>query len=247
MARAAQIYRFTCAAGGVDTILADAGFYKVLSATGTIEVARSDGSRIGPLLPGQGEREQFQRLTIKDTSGAANTGLILVADSSFEDTRIYGNVEVVDGGRQITLEGKSFVGSTYVANGAGLYSHAQLFNPVANTKWACVKRVVCTSHTGFSEFSVRPHNVALPTPQTAPKQKNLLAGSSAGTMEVWADQNVAVLGASTIGQIYANSYATCVFDFSEPVLIPPGKGLLAVNTLVNAAIRANFDFYEFTP
>ena len=83
------LYDFTLVAGGSQVILADANMYKVLTATGDISVTRDGGATIKPLRAGRGERNvEFQRLMIKDLSGAPNSGTILVGDSDFIDDTI---------------------------------------------------------------------------------------------------------------------------------------------------------------
>lgn len=83
------LYDFTLTANGSFVILADADFYKVLTSTGDISVTRDGGATIKPLRAGRGERNvQFQRLVLKDLSGAPNSGTILVGDSDFIDDTI---------------------------------------------------------------------------------------------------------------------------------------------------------------
>lgn len=83
------LYDFTLTANGSFVILADADFYKVLTSTGDISVTRDGGATIKPLRAGRGERNvPFQRLVLKDLSGAPNSGTILVGDSDFIDDTI---------------------------------------------------------------------------------------------------------------------------------------------------------------
>lgn len=84
-----SLYDFTLTANGTQVILADANFYKVLTATGDIQVTRDGGATIKPMRAGRGERNvPFQRLILKDISGAPNSGTILVGDSDFIDDTI---------------------------------------------------------------------------------------------------------------------------------------------------------------
>ena len=63
------------------------------------------GSSLSPLYAGQGQRKEFQRLTVTDKSGAANVVLIIVADDDFIDDRITGEVSVIDGSKARTKTG----------------------------------------------------------------------------------------------------------------------------------------------
>ncbi len=83
------LYDFTLTAGGSQRIEADANFYKILTATGDVSITRNGGSTVKPMRAGRGERNvDFLTLTIKDLSGAPNSGTILVGDSDFIDDTI---------------------------------------------------------------------------------------------------------------------------------------------------------------
>lgn len=83
------LYDFTLTAGGSQRIEADANFYKILTATGDVSITRNGGSTVKPMRAGRGERNvEFLSLTIKDLSGAPNSGTILVGDSDFIDDTI---------------------------------------------------------------------------------------------------------------------------------------------------------------
>lgn len=87
--KSTQLYDFTLTANGSQVILADANFYKILTATGDVAITRDGGSTVRPMRAGRGEREvDFQRLTIRDISGAPNSGTIVVGDSNFIDDTI---------------------------------------------------------------------------------------------------------------------------------------------------------------
>jgi hypothetical protein len=247
MTRAAKIYEYPLAANQTVIIPVDGGFYKLLAATGDVQISRNGNTGLRPLLPGQGERENFKTLTITDLSGAANNVEIIVADNNFVDDRIYGNVQVIDGGRLLTMTDAAYVGSAFVGASVGNYSAGQLWNPAGNTKWASISRVICSSSTANPVFELRPHNAALTTLGNIPQPKRVLTGSSNSTMQVRRDQTVAIVGGSVIGVVLGAARSIWPFDFKEPVILPPGQGLILVNSTANADIAVNFDFYEFTP
>ena len=247
MARAAQIYDFNLAANQTVELLVEAGFYKLLSASGNVKVTREGGSTISPLLPGQGERLNFKRLTIQDTSGEANAVSILLADESFVDTRIYGAVNVIDGGRLLTMTDAAYVGSGLSGAGVGLYSCIQLWNPGTNTKWAAVSRVICSTYSSTPIFQLRPHNAALATLGNIPQPKKIDTGVSNSVMQMRLEQAAAIPGGSVIGVTYGTANQIWPYDFKEPIIVKPGQSLLLVNGTVNAAMCGNFDFIEFTP
>lgn len=120
------LYDFTLAAGGSQIILADANMYKVLTSTGDISVTRDGGATIKPLRAGRGEKNvEFQRLTLRDLSGAPNSGTILVGDSDFIDDTI-----VLSSAINVRPEAASttFQSVTNFAVGSN-----QIFAPGANT------------------------------------------------------------------------------------------------------------------
>jgi len=87
--KSTQLYDFTLAAGGSQVILADANFYKILTATGDLKITRDGGSTVRPMRAGRGEREvEFKALIVTDISGAPNSGTIVVGDSNFIDDTI---------------------------------------------------------------------------------------------------------------------------------------------------------------
>jgi hypothetical protein len=87
--KSTQLYDFTLAAGGSQVILADANFYKILTATGDLKITRDGGSTVRPMRAGRGEREvEFKSLIVTDISGAPNSGTIVVGDSNFIDDTI---------------------------------------------------------------------------------------------------------------------------------------------------------------
>lgn len=246
MARTAQIYELVLAANATETLLVEGGFYKLLAASGDVKIAREGGSAIGPMLPGQGERIDFRRLTITNLTASPNTVDVLVADDSFVDTRVYGAVNVIDGGRLLTMTDAAYVGTATVVAAAGLYSCAQLWNPPGNTKWASIARVICVS-TASSAHQLRPANVALATAGNIPQPKKILTGTSNSTMQVRTDQNVGTPGGSVIGFVWQTGNVPFVFDFKEPIILKPGQGLNVIQANVNTSEAANFDFIEFTP
>lgn len=247
MARTAQIYELTLAANATETLLVEGGFYKVLAASGDVKIAREGGSAIGPMLPGQGERINFRRLTITNLTASANTVDVLVADDSFVDTRIYGNVQVIDGGRLVTLSNQAYVANTTNGPSVGNYCMHQLWNPPGNTKWASVSRVIVSGYSGGNAFQLRPHNAALVTLGNAPQPKLVNTGASASTMENRYDVAAAIVGGTVLGIVWQAVNAAWAFDFKEPIVLRPGQGLLSVNGNANTPLATNFDFYEFIP
>lgn len=131
MGRATQTYDFTLTAGGSQVLNVEGSFYRIQSATGNVEVRRDGGSVLGPLTVGQGERAEFRRLTLRDLSGGANSGRILVADGSFiDDTVIIAAPVAV---RPEAANGNQKFSGALVAN-----TPETMFTPGANVNGAVV-------------------------------------------------------------------------------------------------------------
>lgn len=245
MGRTAQIYEKTIPANGSDVLLVEGGFYKVLAATGAIKISREGGSAIGPILPGQGERENFRRLTIQNLTAGVNTVRILVADESFEDTRIYGEVSVIDGGRSITMANKSFGGYAQQAATVGNFAHVQLWNPVGRTVNIAVSKIIMNSVAG-SGVNLRWFGTPLTTLALNPNSKKIGVGPNS-TAELRNEANAAILGNAANLIAWIPAIVALQVDFKEPIIIQPGMGLVVANQNVNTYLTASFDFYEFTP
>lgn len=245
MARTAQIYSYVIAANATVDVLVEGGFYKVLAASGDIKISREGGSAIGPILPGQGERINFRRLSIQDTSGAANTVEILVADESFVDTRIYGAVQVIDGGLLLTRQNQAFGSVGSQAASVGNFSSVGVFNPNANTKWASVSKIVVSSNSPTPIFHVRVNNVYLATLVALGMSK--LANGAASTIQVRIDATAAAPTGAGIYFSYGVQAEPQTIETKEPILLPPGFGITVTNQITNSIIAASFDYTEFNP
>lgn len=89
MSKATTLYDFNIAAGASFDLPVDASFYKILTSTGDLAITRDGGSTVKPMRAGRGERDvPFTKLTLRNLSGATNSGTILVGDSNFIDDTI---------------------------------------------------------------------------------------------------------------------------------------------------------------
>lgn len=98
MSKTFRYYDFTLTAGASQVILVDAAYFRVQSATGPVDITVEGFGTLPGMLVGQGIKDTpFKRIVIKDVSGAANVGTILVASQEFVDNRTYG-VNTISGG-----------------------------------------------------------------------------------------------------------------------------------------------------
>lgn len=241
MGRAAQVYDFTLGAGQLVEILAEGSYYRILTATGALQVQRDDGSRVGPILEGQGERNSpFKRLTLRDLSGAANSGTVLVCDGDFVDHRQAGAAEVVSGAYRTTREGIAYWGGTASAIGAADFSHVQLWNPAGSGRILVLETLQISVDSG--SVALRRHTAALANLATAPANKFL--GGAAGVGEVRHQANASAIGTSFNGSVGASFGQSPINFLNRPVIIPAGHGLIVSHNTVNINTRAMFEWLE---
>lgn len=218
-------------------------YYRLLTCTGPIEVRRSDGSVLGPINAGQGERETpFNKLTLVDKTGAANAGTILITDKNFVDDRITGEVSFVDGGMARSLAGKAFCGVSFCAAQAGLFSHCQIYN--AST----TKNVFLTQLTPSTSASYSVQAAVKSTPLAT--AYNFAANKKVGSPASSAIENRIETAAAYLGSavnyllLYQSGYSFVPYKLTEPILLPPGQGLVFAPQAVNAAMLLNFEAFE---
>lgn len=242
MARAAAIYDFTLTANGSFVLPVEGTYYRIRSATGSVQVKRDDGSLL-ELEVGQGECNQlFKRLTIVDMSGAANSGTIIVADNNFVDERVSGEVAIITGGKVRSIANVAFSGGVSAAASVGNYTSVQLWNPAGTGK-----RLVCPALTSIPiatvNYALRSSVAALTTAAAAPQAKIL--GGSAGVAEIRYDATAALPGTSNLFT-WLHKTEQPPISFDEPFIIMPGFGLIVSNLTPNAGLTANFQFFEET-
>lgn len=174
-----------------------------------------------------------------DNGASGQTVTVQIAGGGVGSDRVLGEVSVIDGGKSRTLAGLSFLANGYVAASVGNYSHVQLWNPTA-TKNLVVKQLFF-SEPANGIFNIKAHNAALLTLFNNPLPKKM--GAAVSSAEVRTQAAAAAIGVAAMmsGNILAS--ATLKIEFQEPLIIPPGWGLVFhgnVNEQVNVAI----DFYE---
>lgn len=123
----AGIYDLTLSAGTSPQNIGALGSYlKVISApSGPVRI-RFDGGEQVQLAAGQGRRfapgQAFRDIQVTNAAGVAQTVLIFIGDSTFEDSTVTGNVSVIDQSIDKTRQGKQFHGTTTAAAVAGVVS-----------------------------------------------------------------------------------------------------------------------------
>lgn len=244
MRTAGRIYDFTLTAGGSMQLLVQGDYMRIMSSTGAVEVL-TDHYRIGPIMAGQGQaKSPFTRLTIIDRSGAGNVGNVLVADSDFIDNRINGDVSVIDGEKSRTLAGGMYSGTPNSSAAAGLYSVCQLWNPVGSGKNLIVNSIGLAA-SAASIALVYTIGSQAPTDQTVTRAANKLSGGALGVGQVRVDASgMPVFASNLLRTMACPASDVRDWDVRGAVVVPPGKGLALVGTVLNTQLIVNFEWFE---
>ena len=240
MTRAATIYTYALAANATVQLPVDGGFYKLLAASGAVGIARNGNAALS-LDPGQGERENFQFLTITDKSGATNNVELIVADSSFVDDRIYGEVSI-DGGKARALLGLLYVGMPLQASLAANYPYVQLWNPPGSGKNLIVMQTSFGS-AGALNAVMGYGTVARTTDLTATYAKSKKQGVPIGVGQIRAENNVAGLAAPFFN-IKAIANQSQQWTPAGPLIVPPGVGVDVYNNALASDLFSTWEWYE---
>lgn len=236
MARASQIYTLNLAANQTQVLLVDGGYYKILSQYGPVAINREGGSVLNPMLAGQGERLDFKRLSVTDVSGASNTVSILVADESFVDDRISGEVSVVDGGKARSISGNALISMAGCGAVAGQYAHVQFRNQSGVSRFFLENY----SFTSTSSVVVNVAFWSAPLANTYAAMPNPRSKLAPGALNVrivnkFDNAASAIPNSGYFGLYSCGGNITTKVELREPIVIPPYNGLCfyvgnAVNT-----------------
>lgn len=92
-----QIYDFSMGAGASFQLPVSGAYFRILSSVAAVNVIGDTFGKLGPIGRGQGlEKTDYNRLTIQDASGGANSGTILVSDANLIDQTLYGSISLTN-------------------------------------------------------------------------------------------------------------------------------------------------------
>lgn len=248
-----QIYDITIAPNNVQEVASQGRYiyYYNGSAGGadaSITVKHDMSGTAIVLKPGQAFR-----LDDKERGGGrwlignyANTapilGRIVVGNGRIDDNTVTGSVEVVDGGKNRTKAGQSFVSLTNLTGVASQYCFMGLYNPAGSGKVAVVSGI-SVSCTAAAIIYVAYGAGVLSGTNNPPTNKNIgnqVAGVAVG-----------VSGTQGTGGGSQNLFAVAVqasqsFDIpiKEPIVLQPGNFVQVLNTISGAGLGANVQYYE---
>lgn len=167
-------------------------------------------------------------------------GKVVIGDGQIDDPTIAGVVQVVDGGKSRTLAGVAYAASCYSNGVAAAYSRMQLWNPANSGKRAVVEAVNVFASTASNLFMM---SSAAPLATLVLYGQPKLLGGSASVMQLMSDTNAAG-PSSSLQSLAVVGGQSQTFVPHEPVIVPPGFGLLVWDNVVNNSISGNFEWYE---
>jgi hypothetical protein len=215
-------------------------FFKYKSGNGVIRVRTSKGGVVD-LLPGQGVwNTEFTSLTITDKSGLQNAGVILAGAFDFHDDRISGTVEVISAEKNRVMAGNCYSGAIGCAPTPGVQSMVQLWNPIGSGVNVFLNRIILGG-TAAGEWYVRTTNTPLAN-VNAGSFENKKAGSLPSKAERRFEARTTLGG--TIFDVFLDLNKPFDMVITEPLMVPPGRGVLVYPDAANVLSLGNFQFYE---
>jgi len=228
------IYFLNGSAGGADT---------------TIEFRPNSGGETVYLKPGQAfklpESQRGMGITwvMKNQKGEATIlGQVLMGEGEFQDNRITGAVEVIDGGKARSLAGIAYIGMVTSNAAAGSISHLQLWNPANSVRNLVIEQILSVSSVstgiwhGVTDAAIGAGTAASITPKR-------IGTGYAGKAELRQAKSATQIG-QVITLVNAPVSVTGTFKPNEPIVIPPGFGYLLLPQAANADVTATFEWYE---
>jgi len=234
-------------------VQADYIYYRAGSAGGAdaaIEFSPQAGGESVFLYPGQSYRVPRTARglgsvwTLRNRKGEGKiVGSVLMGEGSFQDNRISGAVEVIDGGRNRTIAGQAYMGAVAALAVAANYSHVQLWNPPGTGKNLVVEAVMAAS-SAAALIDFGPQSVMLSNLFGAPRSKRFATGAVATVAEARYQQGVALMLGNSFANVMVPASQTMQVVFHEPIVIAPGWGLMVQSEQVNTLLTATFEYFE---
>lgn len=192
-------------------------------------------------------REPAQGIVITSACGQPITGKVTMGAGDIRDSSVIGEVSVIDGGRARSLLGVAYSANGYQSNGAGVYPHVQLYNPnPAGGANFVVGQIIATCSLNDTVISLRTYAGALPGSAAAAGASKLVGQPDKASV-IRTYGGAAVAGVSQFGQLGLKAATTAFYKFTEPMVIPPGKGVFVVAVGTGGAnndLAATFEFFE---
>lgn len=234
------VYYLSGSAGGLDQ---------------TITIRSGNTGSMTLLKPGQSFRladadKSVDTFYIGNYANAATIiGTLLIGDGDFQDNRVSGSVEVIDGGKNRSLAGNVFMVGAAVGAAIGNCAAVQLWNPVGSGKNLIVEKVSVSINGGTNAIAdFGKTTAALPNAGFGIVNKNF--GSAAASVASAKQQNAVAALPMAGGQIMYSVFLTAgysaILPLNEPIIVSPGSGLCSQceDTAVSHTLTGSFEWFE---
>jgi len=238
--------------GLTDVVIESPGDFLYIDQASTgvisVELNMRQGGTLAPILLAAGGSIECDFASVKLTASAQLNKTIRVIIGN--GARIKGganvnadsmSVSVVDGGLARTVERSAFMGTAPASAVAAQYAQTQLWNPAASGKNLFLTSVSCSSTTA-STIQFADYSAALATGSPAYMNKYLNSSVGVGNPRYTTSATFFVVNTGPSYSIAANSVLK--IDFSEPVMIPQGRGFNVFSGTANANLISNFEWHE---
>ena len=242
-----KIYPFAIGAYEALPLLVQGSYFKILSATGMVDVTGDTFGTVEALQAGQGLRGQdFGRLVVRDRSGGSNMVRLLIGDDQFIDDRISGEVAVIDGNKSRSIAGGALAWRPQTSvTVQGNHAFAQIWNPAGSGRRAVVDAMsVNNSVTGdvfYGLTTVQLANVAVDRVVSV-SSVNVPDTVMVGRVQESANylENMAVAGS-----VYLQQWVTNRVEFARPFIVMPGCGFVIGSAGTDVCtVNGSIEFFE---
>ena len=241
---------FSIKAGGSLSLPAGSWDYLYLaSLTGGDLLAEGAGFRV-PLILGRQIRvskRETGSITITNRGSTEAVGVIYAGSGDVEDRGVVGAVEVTNfpGSTEWADNGESFFMFVYDGAVTGQYSHAQLFNPVGNTKKLIVNNVSAYQQSGGANWVVfERYSVPLSSLDLVYGEVNKKFGDvGISGAEARIQTQASLLSEDILRLSVAADKESLELQMDEPVVLSPGEGFMVRSASVNTAVGASFQYH----
>lgn len=252
-----RVYDFTLAAvaGSSQRFDVRGAFIKVLSAPSGRIAVRIDGGPELMLYEGQGWRMpdgvEFRDVLLRNPQALANAGEIFIGDSRFEDSRISGNVRIIDQSADKTLAGNQFLQSASQAALAGQGSVVYVGANGGGGRNVVIKRLSVQSAVAGSVLLVYATSVGTLGAPAQSLASKLLGGAASGSARL-AAANVAAAtpsvaelpGVTGVVRIYVPANQSTLLPMDTPIVLSGARVLGISAEALNRDVSAIFDIEE---
>lgn len=251
-----QTYAMTMAAGGQWTSDVSGRYFRVIAASGPIDVnffrrgnQKGTASGVGVGFWAK-PTESFDKISIRSATAQTVTFLVGAGEAGYDMVSVTGQVQVIDGEAERVAAGKVFGAQMLLLNVAGQYGQSAVI--CAANKRVTVKKIIMWSGTAGSMVMgvITPANLASANYNTnngLGYGLSMLGGGAGSASTVKGPAGLAA--ASTPG--YTNGFSPMVqasqsiqIEFPRPFVLPAGYAFGVSMLTQNVSGQAYVEFIE---